>query len=71
MPLSRNKPEAEAYDHTPPRAARHDVGDSPRAAVGLLVEAGRLGLCATCEAAPTCCYRSRQDGPVLYCEEFT
>lgn len=53
------------------RAWRPDASDwNPRAAIALIEEARRVGLCVTCDHAPTCSYRQRQPGPVLHCEEF-
>lgn len=50
---------------------RPDASDwNPRATIALLEEARRVGLCVTCDHAPTCFYRHRQLDPVLYCEEF-
>ena len=39
--------------------------------ISLIEEARRVGLCVTCDHAPTCSYRRMQTGPVIHCEEFT
>ncbi len=60
-----------ANNQPPLRAWRPDASDeNSRAAIALIEESRRLGLCVTCDHAPTCFYRLRQNGPVLYCEEF-
>jgi hypothetical protein len=41
------------------------------AEISLIEEARRVGLCVTCDHAPTCSYRRMQTGPVIHCEEFT
>jgi hypothetical protein len=48
------------------------TADTTRFAEVLQIEeARRVGLCVTCDHAPTCSYRRMQTGPVIHCEEFT
>ena len=47
------------------------AGTDRFAEISQIEEARRMGLCVTCDHAPTCSYRQMQAGPVIHCEEFT